>query len=84
MEFIYEELPGHFSTDMPLHSRYILVLLELWHGARSCIKIYPFCGKQRIHVSLYFTIIIIDAIVVFGANRMRNIMLSVFILLFNR
>ena len=40
-----EEFSGHFRTGMPLHYRYILVLLELWHGARSCIKIYPFCGK---------------------------------------
>ena len=27
-----------------LHSRHVLVLLELNHEARSCIKIYPFCG----------------------------------------
>ena len=31
-------------------------------------------GTQRIHISLYFTVITIDAIVVFGANRMRNTM----------
>ena len=35
-------------------------------------------GTQRIHMSLYFTVITIDVIVVFGANRMRNIMLNIF------
>ena len=40
-------------------------------------------GTQRIHISLYITVITIDAIVVFGANRMRNIMLSVIRLLQN-
>ena len=29
-------------------------------------------------MSLYFTVITIDAIVVFGANRIRNIMLNIF------
>ena len=35
-------------------------------------------GTQRIHMSLYFTVITIDVIVVFVANRMRNIMLNIF------
>ena len=34
-----------------------------------------------VHMSLYFAVITIDASVVFGANRMRSIMLSVFRLL---
>ena len=33
-------------------------------------------GTQRIHISLYFTVITIDAIVFFGANRMKNVILS--------
>ena len=35
-------------------------------------------GTQRIHMSLYFTVITIDVIFVFGANRMRNIILNIF------
>ena len=31
---------------------------------------------QRIHMSLYFTVVTMDAIVVFGTNRMRNTTLS--------
>ena len=34
------EFPGHSRAGNPLHSRNVLVLLELWHGARSDIKIY--------------------------------------------
>ena len=41
----------------------------------------PSVGTQRIHISLYFTVIAIDTIVVFGANRLMNFMLSVFRLL---
>ena len=41
-------------------------------------KIYiPSVGTQRIHISLYFTVIAINTIVVFGANRMRNIQATV-------
>ena len=45
MEFISSEFPGHSRTGIPLHWRNVLALLELWHGARSCIKIYHFCGN---------------------------------------
>ena len=45
MEFISPEFPSHFITGFSLHSMQVLVLLELLHGARSCIKIYPFCGN---------------------------------------
>ena len=38
------EYPGHFRTVILLYSRHVLVLLELYHEERSCIKIYPFCG----------------------------------------
>ena len=41
----------------------------------------PSVGTQRIRISLYLTVIAIDTIVVFDANRMRNIILSVFRLL---
>ena len=47
MEFISGEFPGHFRTGVSLHSRHVLVLLELWHGV-LCIKIYPFC-KNATH-----------------------------------
>ena len=68
-----------------LHSRNVLVILDIWNGARSCLKIYiPSVGTQRIHISLCFTVIAINTIVVFGANGMRNIMISVFRLLQNR
>ena len=42
-KLISGEYPGHFRTITSLHSRHVLVLLELYHVARSCIKIYPFC-----------------------------------------
>ena len=45
MEFISGEFPGHSRMGFPLQSRNVLVLLELWHVARSWIKIYPFCGN---------------------------------------
>ena len=45
LEFISSEFPGHSRTGIPLHSRNVLALLELWHGARSCIKICHFCGN---------------------------------------
>ena len=47
------------------------------HASKYIISL----GTQRIHMSLYFAVITIDHIVVFGANRMRNITLSVFRLL---
>ena len=82
MGLIPGKFPGYFITCISLHSRNVLVLLDLLNSARSCINIYiPSVGTQFIHISLYFTVITIDAIVVFGANRMKNIMLSVFRLL---
>ena len=84
MEFFSGEFPGHFRTGVSLYSSHVLVLLELWHSV-LCIMIYLFCMKtthsQRIHISLYFTVITSDSIVVFNANRMWNVMLSVFRLL---
>ena len=65
------------GRGVPLYYRNVLLLLELWFGARSCIKYTISLGTQHIHRSLYFVVITIDAIVVFGANRMRNITLSV-------
>ena len=43
MGFMSGKFPGHSRPGISLHSWHVLVLLELWHGARSCIKIYPFC-----------------------------------------
>ena len=40
MESFSGEYHGHFGTIISLHSRHVLVLLELYHEARSCIKIY--------------------------------------------
>ena len=42
MEFNFGEFPGHSRTGIPLQYMNFLVLLELWHGARSCIKMCPF------------------------------------------
>ena len=54
MKFISGSFPGHFRTNISLHSRHALVLLELLHGARSCIKIYPFCGNTtHLHKSVF-------------------------------
>ena len=47
------KFPGHFTIGISLHSKNVLVLLGLWHGARSCIKTYPFCGNTtHSHYSL--------------------------------
>ena len=81
MDFIFGEFSGHFRMGILLHSMNVLNILELWHGVISCTKIYPFCGNTMHPLESVFTVITIDAIVVFGAIRMRNIMLSVFRLL---
>ena len=47
MGFMSGKFPGHFKMGIHLQSRNILVLLELLHGARSCIKYIPSVGKQR-------------------------------------
>ena len=39
------QFPCHSIMGFPLQSWNVLVLLELWHGGISCIKIYPFCGN---------------------------------------
>ena len=41
------QFPGHSRQCVPLHFRNVLVLLEIWRGARSCIKIYHFFGNTR-------------------------------------
>ena len=41
------KFPGHSRTGIHLHSRNVLVLVELWYGARSCINIYPFCWNTK-------------------------------------
>ena len=65
-------IPWPSRAGIPLYYRNSLVLLELLHGARSCIKIYISSVRpQRIHMNLYLAVITIDAIVVFGANRMK-------------
>ena len=45
MVFVFRQFPSHSRTGIPLHSWNILVLLELLHGLRSCIKMYPICGN---------------------------------------
>ena len=59
MEFLSGEFHGHFRTGIPLHSRHVLVLLELWHGATSSLRYIPSVETQPVHVSLYFTVITI-------------------------
>ena len=81
MELISGKFPGYLRTGILLHSRNVVVLLDLWNGTRASLRYIPFVGTQRIYLSLCFTNITIDAMVVFGANRMWNIMLSVFRLL---
>ena len=44
----------------------------------------PPVGAQNILLSLYFTVIATNVIVLFGPHRMRNIMLSVFRLMLDR
>ena len=43
--FMSRRFPSHSRTGSPLHSWNVLVLLGLWHGVISCIKIYPFCDN---------------------------------------
>ena len=82
MELIPGRFPGYFRMCISLHLRNVLVLLDLQNGARSCIKIHPFCGNTtHSHFSVLYSHNKIDAVVVFGTNRMRHIMLSVFRLL---
>ena len=52
MGFMSGELPGHSETGIHLHSRNVLVFLELGHGVRSCIIIdlSILLGTQRIHM----------------------------------
>ena len=45
MVFMSHQLPSLSRTGFPLQSWNGLVLLELRHGAISCIVIYPFCGN---------------------------------------
>ena len=45
MEIISVKFPGYSRTGISLHSRKVLVHLDLWHGTRSCIQIYLFCGN---------------------------------------
>ena len=40
MVLMSRQFPGHSRMGLPLHTWNVLVLLELWHGAISCIKIY--------------------------------------------
>ena len=70
------KFPGHSRRGVPLHSRNALVLLKFCVVGDHASKYIISLGTQRIHVSLYFAVITIDAIVVFGANRIRNITLS--------
>ena len=39
MGFMSGEFPCHSKADIHLHSMNVLLLLELWHSARSCIQI---------------------------------------------
>ena len=71
MELVSGKFSGYFKACILLHSRNVLVILDLLNGARSWIKIYSFSGNTTHSHKSIFTVI----------NRMRNIMLSVFRLL---
>ena len=62
--------------DRPLFIFYEVysILLELLHGKRSCLKFISSVETQHIYMSLFFAVITIDNIVVFGANRMNHAM----------
>ena len=45
MAFMSCQFPSHSRAGFSLQSWTVLVLLELWHGAISCTKIYPFFGS---------------------------------------
>ena len=77
MGFMSGEYIGHSRTGIPLYSMNVLVILELLQGPRLCIKIYPFCGTTTHSHESVFRVITMDTIVVFAANRMRNIMLCI-------
>ena len=51
MGFMSSVYRGHSRTGIHLHSRNILVPLELWHVARSYIEYIPSVGTQRIRMS---------------------------------
>ena len=53
MRFMSRKFSGHSRMGFPLHFWNVLVLLELRHGARSCIKIYHFFVNTEIsHISV--------------------------------
>ena len=63
MELISGKFAGYFRMGILLHSRNVLVLLDLLNGTRSCIKVYiSSVETQRIHISLYFTVMTIDTL----------------------
>ena len=63
MELISGKFAGYFRMGILLHSRNVLVLLDLLNGTRSCIKVYiSSVETQRIYISLYFTVMTIDAL----------------------
>ena len=63
MELISGKFAGYFRMGILLHSRNVLVLLDLLNGARSCIKVYILSVEtQRIHISLYFTVMTFNAL----------------------
>ena len=54
MEFISGKFHSYFRMCISLHSRIVLVLLALWNGTRSYIKIYPFCwNTTHSHLSVF-------------------------------
>ena len=62
MELVSGKFAGYFRMGILLHSRNVLVLLDL-NGIRSCIKVYiSSVETQRIHISLYFTVMTIDTL----------------------
>ena len=79
MKIISGKFPCYLRMCISLHSRNVLGAFRLMEWHKIMYKdINPSVGTQCIHISLNFTVITIDATVVFCANKMRNCMLSVF------
>ena len=78
MELISGKFPCYLRTCTSLHLKHGLVLFELW--CKVMHKDISLLWEHNTFTLVCISVITIDAIVVFGANRMRNIMLSVFML----
>ena len=47
MGFMSSRFPGHSRAGIPLHSRNVLTLLELWHDASTILVTIHFSQKRH-------------------------------------